>query len=134
MSKPDWMEAGTLGAVAWKVDQRGPQVSVRVEADNAEGFVLSAWPAGPRELRDFARALHRAADALEAAAKPEPKHWLGPGFACGICGLPWPCADYTLEAAAPPAEATLEDRLRALERRVSALDDPFAPPLRPHRP
>lgn len=93
MSKPPetWTQDGPLGRERWHVEFHGFEVDVFV-TDGSDLTVTGTVGDvnGPGRLRDFARALDRAADALEAAAEPEPKHWLGPTGICGLCGEPWP--------------------------------------------
>lgn len=79
MSKPEsWEQAGPLGDAAWTIDI-GPyghetrmdatrcDVSIRENDGRSIGIAWIVGVDAPVQLRDFARALDRAAAALEAA-------------------------------------------------------------------
>lgn len=78
MSKPETFEQeGPCGDAAWGVDvgHYGPGKALRADVmiGDPDGRSLAyVERAQAQHLRDFARALDRAADALEAAAEPEP--------------------------------------------------------------
>jgi hypothetical protein len=94
MSKPEhWKQEGPLGDDAWSIAFGVRGFSETLVADVSIGRATNAWVAAPaaQHLRDFARALDRAAAALEAAAVPAPDPW--PPEGCKIGNPDWPAGD-----------------------------------------
>lgn len=72
MSKPEnWKQEGPLGDAEWSVEFTD-RVHGDIPAVIVHGEVSYVRARDAQHLRDFARAMNRAADALEAAAEPAP--------------------------------------------------------------
>lgn len=116
MSKPPetWTQDGPLGRELWRVEFHGFEVDFFVTdgSDLTVTGTVSGDVNGPGRLRAFARALDRAADALEAAAEPE-----GDGAACVVCGceVRTPAGYLQCECPAPAASRVDPDLLQAMK-------------------